>query len=103
MRVESPSWFVYCRLSAFWVAKSSDDPLRLQRRKLVAKAELVAVDVCVVFAQQRGAEDVDGGVGQLDRAADGGELAALGMVHPDDHVVGRQSAAVDDLPGAKDW
>src|SRR5262245_17607356 len=82
--------FVYCRLSAFHVAASSDDSLRLEGGALIAKTELVAVCVSVVLAQQRGAVDLDGGVGQLDRAAGGGELPALRMVHPNDHLVGGQ-------------
>src|SRR4051812_30742668 len=94
---------VYCRLSASLVAESLDDSLRLQRGELVAKPELVAVDVCVVFAEQRRTDDVDRGVGQLDRAADGGEFASLGVINPDHHVVGRQRGVFDDLLSGKDW
>ena len=50
-----------CRLSAFWWRNRSDDSLRLRSAESWSPGRaLVAVDVRVVLAQQRGAVDVDG-------------------------------------------
>src|SRR4051794_2139119 len=54
-------------------------------------------DLGVVLAQQRRALDLDRGVRQRERAADGGEAPALGVLHIDDHALGAQALVLEQV------
>src|SRR5215211_4843829 len=59
-------------------------------------------DLRVVLAQQRRTLDLDGRVGQGERAADGREAPALGMLDVDDHALGAQTLVLHEVLRAED-
>src|SRR5262249_6075735 len=82
---------------------SSDHSVRLEGDEFVLwQAEKPAEDLVVVLTEERGPLDLDGGVRQLQRAADRLERAAFGVVDRDDHFVGDEALVLDELAGRQD-
>src|SRR5690606_9058265 len=81
----------------------SDHSVRCEVGELVVgQAQLAAVDLGVVLAQQGGAAHVGGGFGEPDRQADGGVGAALRVLDVGHDAVGAQRLVLDDLLGGQD-
>src|SRR3954470_1817024 len=80
-----------------WGAASDRAGLGQPSEVLLLVVQELLQDLGVVLAQQRRALDLDRRVRQRERAADGGEPAALGVLDVDDHALRAQALVLQEV------
>src|SRR5215831_20495989 len=84
-----------------WCVRLNDAVAAKRLHLRVAVAEQLAVDLCVVLAEERGAHHVGGGIGQTHGVGRHGIRAAPGMLEVDDEAALAEVLVLEHLGGVE--